>query len=75
MTWNTGDGIGVTEARSSGVGWEYDEIEWQEELAVSFLDACDDPYEFYLEEIKITDLFNEHGYLEQGRYRLLQNTL
>jgi len=69
MTFNFGDGIGITE-NNSDTGWEYDEIEWQERLAVEFLDNTGSLLYYKLNQIYITDLFYEHGYLEKGRYSL-----
>ena len=58
LTWNTGDGIGINNE------YEYDEIELSERLIVTFSEPV------YLSSIHLTDLFNEHGYLEEGGYRL-----
>jgi hypothetical protein len=65
MTYNPGDGIGIDE--SGAGGWENDEIEWDEVFVVQFKNNGN----LFLDEIYITDLFNEHGYREQGTYRLL----
>jgi hypothetical protein len=68
MTYNSGDGIGIHE--SGAGGWEYDEIEWDELFLVEFKNNGN-LTDYFLDEIYITDLFNEHGYLEKGTYRLL----
>ena len=70
MTFNQGDGIGITEKNRS-IGWEYDEIEWRERLEVAFLDDTGSLLNYKLDKIYITDLFYEHNYYEQGRYSLL----
>jgi hypothetical protein len=68
MTYNPGDGIGIDE--SGAGGWENDEIEWDEVFVVEFKNNGN-LTDYFLDEIYITDLFYEHGYREQGTYRLL----
>lgn len=70
LTYNSGDGIGIHENGSGG--WEDDEIEWDELFVVKFKNNGN-LANYFLDEIYITDLFYEHGYLEQGRYRLLMD--
>ena len=67
MTFNPGDGIGIHE--TGPAGWEYDEIEWNEVFAVKFK-KDGNPVSYYLDEIYLTDLFTEHNYVEQGKYKL-----
>jgi hypothetical protein len=58
LYWDSTDGIGVR--------WSYetDEIEDVERLTLSFSSPI------FIQEIMLTDLFNEHGYLETGWYEL-----
>ena len=58
LYWDSTDGIGVR--------WDYetDEIEGTERLAIAFSTPI------RLTEIVLTDLFNEHGYLETGWYEV-----
>jgi hypothetical protein len=58
LYWDSTDGIGVR--------WSYetDEIENDERLTLSFSSPI------HIQEIMLTDLFNEHGYLETGWYEL-----
>ena len=70
LTYNSGDGIGIHE--NGPGGWEYDEIEWDELFVVEFKNNGN-LADYFLDEIYITDLFYEHGYLEQGRYKLLMD--
>jgi hypothetical protein len=58
LYWDSTDGIGVR--------WNYetDEIEGTERLAIQFSTPI------RVTQIMLTDLFNEHGYLERGWYQL-----
>jgi len=58
LWWDDQDGFGVQ------FDYEQDEIEGDELLKLRF------SMEVYVEEIHITDLFNEWGYQEFGAYRL-----
>ncbi len=58
LYWDDVDGYGVRH------DYEMDEIEGLEELRISFSEAV------FVNEIHLTDLFNEHGYLEIGWYEL-----
>lgn len=58
LYWDEEDGYGVRH------DYEMDEIEGIEELRISFSAPV------YVNEIHLTDLFNEHGYLETGWYIL-----
>jgi hypothetical protein len=58
LYWDSTDGFGVR------YDYEVDEIEGRETLSVLFSEAV------YLEEIRVTDLFYENGYLERGSYEL-----
>jgi hypothetical protein len=58
LYWDDVDGYGVRH------DYEMDEIEGAEELRISFSQPL------FVKEIHLTDLFNEHGYLETGWYVL-----
>jgi hypothetical protein len=58
LYWDDVDGYGVR------LDYEMDEIEGIEELRISFSEAL------FVNEIHLTDLFNEHGYIETGWYVL-----
>ncbi len=58
LYWDSTDGFGVRYA------YETDEIEGSETLLVQFSQSV------WLQEIALTDLFNESGYLETGFYAL-----
>ena len=64
LWWDNLDGIGI----QSLVGYEPDEIEGPELLKLFFSKPV------VLNSIHLTDLFNEHGYLEIGRYQLSSGT-
>lgn len=59
LTWNPGDGIGI-----NSTSYEPDEIEGPEIFRVKFSTPVT------IHSIHLTDLFNEHGYLEIGNYEL-----
>jgi hypothetical protein len=62
LYWDSDDGFGVN-------GWSYedDEIEGFESLEIRFTDtASSEAVEVQVDELYLTDLFNEHGYLETG---------
>ncbi len=61
LYWDDTDGFGVR------YDYETDEIEGRETLRITFSE------EVYLEQIWITDLFYENGYLERGIYELDDN--
>ena len=58
LYWDSTDGFGVRYA------YEADEIEGAETLLIQFSSQV------WLQEIQLTDLFNESGYLEIGYYEL-----
>lgn len=58
LYWDSTDGLGVRYA------YETDEIEGAETLLVEFSSAV------WLQDVQLTDLFNESGYLEVGYYEL-----
>ncbi len=62
LYWDSTDGFGVRH------GYEKDEIEGEEILTISFGGGVD------LNQVMITDLFNEWGYLETGYYWLNGDT-
>ena len=64
LWWDAMDGIGI----QSPYGYEQDEIEAAEMLLVSFSDSI------ILNQIHITDLFSQYGYMEIGRIQVDTNT-
>lgn len=60
LWWDNLDGIGI----QSPFGYEPDEIEAAEVLQLNL------SFPIFLDQIHITDLFSEHGYLEIGRIQV-----
>jgi len=59
LYWDSNDGYGIRE-----LSYEEDEVEHPEVLGISFGETT------FVERFLITDLFIEHGYIEEGSYSL-----